>query len=112
MANAIASHVTEIASWRPRLDRKNMVTKVVRITGGTYGGTTNLIPASVLGFRQLLEGSNGILDDNSKIIACYPSYGGVNLLTCDLTIATDASRIPADLTLTTRVLEVTVTGLE
>ncbi len=68
------------------------------------GGTTNLIPASVLALKKIEQCTNAILSTDAKVYTATPNYAGTAILLVDLTQATDASRIPADVTGTIRLV--------
>jgi len=112
MADAATTNVTTVLQWRTGSPAGKFICgKLVRVTGGTFGGNTNKIPASAFGFRRLVWASNGIVSNNAKVYAAQVSYGGAHVTLTDLTQATDASRVPADVNLSSETIEMTVFGI-
>lgn len=103
MANLAASAVVIEKHWNEGgQSGKRLSCRQVTLTLTGQGGTTNLITAAVLGLSKIEQATAFIKDDNSKVYVASPSYDGANLHLVDLTQATDASRIPADITGTLR----------
>ena len=113
MANAATSNVTTVYSATfGALNSKRFVKKLVRLTGGTFGGGTNKIVASAFQLSRLVECSNATTSNDAKTYVAQVAYGGGHILLTDPTTATDASRVPADVNLASETLEFTITGIE
>jgi len=113
MADAAATNVTVVRAWREGgVAGKDRVGQVVRLTGGTFGGTTNQIPAAAFGLTMIEAVSAIWIDDSeAKSYGAAPAYGGTHMRLFDLEQATDASRaLPADVNLSSVTLEGEVKG--
>lgn len=96
MANLASSAVTVKDSWTEgSVTGKRIVGKRVALVLTGQGGTSNLIPASALGFATIERCSNFIVSDNSAIYFGSPSYNNANL---HLTLSASGTGAPADVT--------------
>jgi hypothetical protein len=103
MANLASTAVTINRAWTEAgLAGKDISCRDVTCVLTGQGGNTNLIGASALQLTQILNCTNAIKSDNSVMYAARPNFAGTAVLLVDLTQATDASRIPADITATVR----------
>lgn len=105
MAALASSAVTINKSWlEQRLGSMQIKCREVTLVLTGQGGTTNTIPASVLGLTSIEEVSNAVSDGNT-IYPCAPSYDGTAVIVSDAASATAANHInAADLTDTVRLI--------
>lgn len=82
--------------------KRQVVLQCTLVLSG-QGGNTNKILASAFDLTKIEECSNAIKDDNLLVYVATPAYDGSYLTLVDCTQATDASRIPADITATVRI---------
>ena len=103
MADLAVTAVTIERAWSEGgINGKDLSARQVTLVLTGQGGTTNKIPASVLALSKIEQATNFILSTDLKVYTAVPDYAGANLLLVDLTQATDANRIPADITGTIR----------
>lgn len=101
MADLAKSAVTVLNQWTEGgLNGKRVSCRQVSLVLTAQGSTANKIPASVLGLKSIEQCTTFVKSDNAKVYIASPDAAGVNLLLVDLTQATDANRIPADITAT------------
>jgi hypothetical protein len=91
MADLTSSGVTVERSWTEggpsgKLLSARQVTLVLAAAGGTTAG--NQIPATVLGFKKILDASLFVASDNSNVFQASPSYDGTLLVLLDSENAT------------------------
>lgn len=86
---------------------KGRVGALVRLNLTGQGGTTNTIPARVLGFSRI-ESCGNLLDAvNNRIFPAVPNKDGSAILLCNLAQATDSNRPnAADITTSEAYIEV------
>ena len=102
MADATTANVVIDRSWTENgITGKNRIGMLCRLTNGTFGSTTNKIPATAFGLR-VIESCSGVWakEDDSIAYAARPSYDGVYLHLSNYEQVTDADRtLPADVVL-------------
>ncbi len=99
MANLAASAVTINRGYvEPRSGGAVTWREYTLVLTG-QGGTTNLIPASVLKFSKILEAKPGISASNANMIVAWPNLAGSALL-----LKASATDAPADFTGTITIL--------
>jgi hypothetical protein len=97
MAAIPSSYITYTRRWseggQARKDRTvNLIVITVPKSDATaYGDATNTVPATIFGLK-VLEECDGAVDNLNNLVICSPSFDGVNVLTYDITNATDATR--------------------
>ncbi len=99
MANLAASAVTIERSWTEGgMNGQEVTCRQVTLVITAQGGTTNLIPASVLELTKIEQAGPFVTSTDGAVYLACPDYAGANLLFTDMTNATDATRAaPADL---------------
>lgn len=110
MADLTSSNVTLVESWREGdfTGKLRVLCRRVRLVG-TFGGTTNRILASALGFLEIESVS---IKSNTWLPAA-PSFDGKQIFTYNPNQATDASRnAPADFTFSAANAELIIKGKE
>lgn len=102
MADTTRDNIVVDRQWvETTTSSKGRIGKKVRLTNGTFGGTTNKILASSMGLSVIESCSPAVREDDSIVYLTCPSYDGSALFLINLEQATDASRgDPADVTLT------------
>jgi hypothetical protein len=88
MADLASSAVTLNRYWYEGLQR-NVQCKDVTLVLTGQGGTTNKIPASVLGFTKVIGNCSLVKSDNSVIVNGVADYAGDNLLLQEVTAEYD-----------------------
>jgi len=100
MANLAATNFTVNDTWYEgdRTGKAKLLVKVVTITSGTAGGTSNQIPASVFGMDEIYSVDlKGVDNADPGQYRFQPDYAGDNIIAIDTEQATDANRgDPAD----------------
>lgn len=116
MADLTKSDLTVLDSWTEgdKTGKAKLLVKVVAITSGTAGGTSNQIPASVFDMREIYSAQiKGVDNADPGAYAYIPDYAGENLLAINLEQATDANRgDPADVAFGTFNTKLIVKGKE
>lgn len=99
MADLAKTAVQLVDGWEHRQPGRNFTLRQFVLTLTGQGGTTNKIPASVLGFAKIKEAHNGVSASDSNIVVAAPSLDGSYLL-----LEASATDAPADFTGTLTIL--------
>lgn len=117
MAAIASTDVTDVSSWRlPRMGRYVLYYRILDIALSGNGGTAADIPATTLGFKEILVAtplrytvtSGGAL----KHVPVIVEASGAGLLTINLADATDATRSAPANVVSAGTLRVLVCGIE
>lgn len=118
MPSATTANVTVDRSWTETgITGKQRIGILCRVGGGTFGGTTNTIPASAFGLSNI-EMCSGVVavDDiaSGSGVVCYlavPGADGSVIYLINIEQATDANRsLPADVDLSSNTIRIEVHG--
>jgi hypothetical protein len=99
MADLAKSAVEIVDGWEHRQPGRNFTLRQFVLTLTGQGGTTNKIPASVLGFAKIKQAYPGVSASNANIVVAAPSLDGSMLL-----LKASATDAPADFTGTLTIL--------
>lgn len=105
MADLTTSDFTVTDTWYEgdKTGKEKLMVKVVTITTGTAGSTTNAIPASVFGMSEIYSVEiKGVSNADPGQYSFQPDYAGENIIAINHEQATDANRgDPADVAFAT-----------
>lgn len=117
MAAIASSDVTNVSTWYvPRQGHRQHMHRIVDIALSGNGGTAADIPATTLGFKQIVAAQSvSYIVTSGSALKCVPvvvESGGTGILTVNLADSTDATRSAPANVVAAGTLRVYLIGLE